>query len=595
MTDKNNKKTRIKYTEATRIKARDMWLSGIDGAIIVTECGLNNIRILYVWVEKYGWKKLQAPQHFVLSTSIRYNKLMALDRTLTSQEIAEATALGDLLLKHEKLKITADSDKGFIGRPVGSKSRSQSKKNTKKKNQVDHLTPEDFKKFRDEQLYAHQKEWYEAGLDPLTYRISFILRSRKIGATWFFAYEAFENAVLTGKNSIFISATRQQAEVFKTYIDAIASQYFGVEISGNPATLSNGAQFIYVSTSLSAAQTYEGHVYYDESFWTRNFLKLYDVSSPIASFSECKKTIITTPSALSHPLYDKWSGAEYNEDRAEKDLVKISLSHAKLKHGALGDDGIWRQMVTLEDAVEKGFDRISVEQIKKENTPIKYRNYYMCGFIDDTDSVFKISELLDCMRDPLVIKHYDKDLDKPYGNLAVTVGYDPSGEGDTASATMYTLPMSISQKFQLIKMAALPPRAVAQAGVLKEWNKSFNIQHMELDGTGPGLFVPEFVMPFYPAVKVAHYSAKYKTLMVQKAQDVIWGKRFEYDASDKGVALAFMTIRQTTTRQGQITYESVRTKDSSHGDAAWASMHAFMAEDANPNITSNMTTSSYEH
>ncbi|MGK7630792.1 terminase large subunit domain-containing protein, partial [Salmonella enterica] len=51
---------------------------------------------------------------------------------------------------------------------------------------------------------------------PEVFRLDFgqlvrnILKSRQIGATWYFAFEAFENAVMTGDPQIFLSASKVQ-------------------------------------------------------------------------------------------------------------------------------------------------------------------------------------------------------------------------------------------------------------------------------------------------------------------------------------------------------------------------------------------------
>lgn len=73
-----------------------------------------------------------------------------------------------------------------------------------------------------------------------------ILKSRQIGATYYFAGEALEQAILTGDNQIFLSASRAQADVFRRYIVAIAKEFLGIEITGNPSTLSNGAELHYL-------------------------------------------------------------------------------------------------------------------------------------------------------------------------------------------------------------------------------------------------------------------------------------------------------------------------------------------------------------
>ena len=69
-----------------------------------------------------------------------------------------------------------------------------------------------------------------------------ILKSRQIGATYYFSFEALEDAIFSGDNQIFLSASKRQAEIFKNYIVKMAREYFGVELTGNPIILSNGAE-----------------------------------------------------------------------------------------------------------------------------------------------------------------------------------------------------------------------------------------------------------------------------------------------------------------------------------------------------------------
>ncbi|ENU7707242.1 terminase family protein, partial [Salmonella enterica subsp. enterica serovar Newport] len=75
----------------------------------------------------------------------------------------------------------------------------------------------------DEHLFEYQKH-LRRNIGQL---VRNILKSRQIGATWYFAFEAFENAVMTGDPQIFLSASKAQAEVFRSYIVNIAEQYFG--------------------------------------------------------------------------------------------------------------------------------------------------------------------------------------------------------------------------------------------------------------------------------------------------------------------------------------------------------------------------------
>ena len=63
--------------------------------------------------------------------------------------------------------------------------------------------------------FEYQRGWHRAGLQ---HRIRNILKSRQIGATFYFAREAFIDALTTGRNQIFLSASKAQAHVFKNYI-----------------------------------------------------------------------------------------------------------------------------------------------------------------------------------------------------------------------------------------------------------------------------------------------------------------------------------------------------------------------------------------
>ena len=66
-----------------------------------------------------------------------------------------------------------------------------------------------------------------------TNRIRNLLKSRQIGATFYFAREALIDAPLTRRNQIFLSASKAQAHVFKQYIIDFAKEV-EVELKGDP-------------------------------------------------------------------------------------------------------------------------------------------------------------------------------------------------------------------------------------------------------------------------------------------------------------------------------------------------------------------------
>ncbi|SUD93284.1 Uncharacterized conserved protein [Ralstonia mannitolilytica] len=108
--------------------------------------------------------------------------------------------------------------------------------------------------FRDS-LFGYQQVWHRAGEAE---RIRNILKSRQIGATWYFAREAFIDALTTGRNQIFLSASKAQAHVFKQYIVQFAKDAAGVELKGDPIVLPNGATLYFLGTNARTAQSYHG-------------------------------------------------------------------------------------------------------------------------------------------------------------------------------------------------------------------------------------------------------------------------------------------------------------------------------------------------
>lgn len=117
-----------------------------------------------------------------------------------------------------------------------------------------------------------------------------------------------------------------------------------------------------------------------------------------------------------------------------------------------------------------------------------------------------------------------------------------------------------------------------QAEEIRKVTKRYNVQFIGIDGTGIGKAVYNIVKGFYPAAVKFDYTPALKASLVLKAQMVIRRGRFEYDAGLQVVARSFRTIRKKVTPGGMVTYASDRTKGASHGDVAWAIMHALYNE-----------------
>ena len=141
-----------------------------------------------------------------------------------------------------------------------------------------------------------------------------MLKSRQIGATYYFAREALIDALVTGRNQIFLSASKAQAHVFKGYIIEFA-QEVDVELKGDPMVLPNGATLYFLGTNARTAQSYHGNLYLDEYFWIPKFQELRKVASGMAIHKKWRQTYFSTPSSLTQSAYPFWSGALFNRGR----------------------------------------------------------------------------------------------------------------------------------------------------------------------------------------------------------------------------------------------------------------------------------------
>lgn len=431
-----------------------------------------------------------------------------------------------------------------------------------------------------ETMFEYQKGWYQAGLK---HRIRNILKSRQIGATFYFAHEAFIDALETGRNQIFLSASKAQAHVFRQYIVQFVKDTAGVELRGDPIVLPNGAHLYFLGTNARTAQSYHGNLYLDEYFWIHKFQEFRKVASGMALHKKWRQTYFSTPSSLEHDAYPFWSGDHFNRGRAKADKIKLDLSHANLVDGKKCDDGHWRQIITVEDAVRGGCDLFDLDQLKLEYSPDEYQNLLMCQFIDDTSSVFSMPMMQRCMVDSWEVWEDFKPLaGRPLANREVWIGYDPAkgGIGDSAGCAVIAPPVTEGGKFRVLEKYQWRGKDFkAQADAIKDITKRYRVTYIGIDITGIGEGVFQLVKQFFPQATPFQYSPVVKGRLVMKGHDVISKGRLEFDAGSTDIAQSFISIRKSVTASGRApTYEAGRSKEASHADLAWAIMHALHNE-----------------
>lgn len=535
-------------------------------------------RTLYNWAAQEEWNILrsESPEAVIAA---RIALLMQLPEK-TDQQIREL----DRLLTHvetmERIRWKKRDSAGCVesgsGEPASGRSRKRKAKNDFSEIDEDEL----MEKFRTG-LFGYQLDLWEHRNE----RNRNILKSRQIGLTYYFAREAFTDALLTGKNKIFLSASRAQADVFREYIRAFAKEWFETDLSGKDkieiVTPHGDATLYFLSTNSSTAQSYHGDVYIDEYFWIPKFDVLKKVASAMASQKKWTRTYFSTPSAKSHGAYPFWSGDEFNErnKQANRPVVLFPERKELRNGGALCADGQWRRIITLSDAEKQGCCLFDREQLKLEYSEDEFRQLFECYFVDDAQSCFRFADLQNCLSDSSEWRDFHPDRAHPYAG-PVWIGYDPSRSRDGACIAVLAVPQSLRGKFRVLEKITLKNAAWEfQAGTIRDLCSKYNVEQIGVDCTGPGSGVLEMVQRFFPAAQRINYTLDTKAKLVLKAQQIVQSGRIEWDSCYSDIAAGFLMIRRTTTLNANITYVADRSDLTGHADAAWAIMHALQFED----------------
>lgn len=428
------------------------------------------------------------------------------------------------------------------------------------------------------QMFGYQRRWWEAGQHA---RIRNILKSRQIGATFYFAREALVDALATGRNQIFLSASKAQAHVFKQYIVAFAREA-DVELKGDPIVLPNEATLYFLGTNARTAQSYHGNLYFDEYFWVHRFQELRKVASGMAIHKKWRQTYFSTPSSITHDAYPFWTGDLYNKGRRKENRVEVDTRHAALMAGTDCADGQWRHIVTVEDAAREGCDLFDLQQLRLEYSDDEWANLLMCQFIDDTLSVFPLAEIqARCFVDSWETwDDFKPFATRPFGHREVWIGYDPAETGDTAGLVVVAPPAVPGGKFRALEKKQWRGMDFAeQAEYVRQLCDRYHVTYIGIDTGSVGAGVYQLVKQFFPSVEAISYSLEVKTRMVLKAKDVISNGRLEFDASWNDLSHALISIRKTMTDSGRhATFKSGRNDDTGHADLAWALLHALQHE-----------------
>lgn len=430
----------------------------------------------------------------------------------------------------------------------------------------------------------YQLEWVAAGV----HKERFILKSRQIGATNTFALESLERGLETGYNQIFVSASRSQANNFRSYIAKFVYKHCGIELKGDPLILNiehpDGIlqpEYFFLGTNFRTAQGYTGDVYIDEVFWMYNFKLVYDVISGCASLNQYRVTSFSTPSTTAHEAYSVWCGESYNEGLAKDEQVTIDLQSDSIKSGFLGKDDIWRQKVTIDDAIAKGNTFINRDDIYRRKRNV-FDNLYLCQPLDDSQSAFPISLTRPCGVDTWekwkwwnYYAYSQKHLGK------VWLGIDPShsDNGDNTAFVVILPPNEKNNKFRVLEKFQYRGQAFEEmAAFCHELAKKYDIEDIAIDTTGIGEALYQLLFRDF-RVKKVRFTPETKSALVYHAQHIFRKKRIEYDIGWTDLIGSMLAIYPDITKSGtKATYKARRTAQYGHGDLAWALLLALSLE-----------------
>lgn len=544
------------------------------------------------WKSRDGWEVASSIARVEGVLEARLITLI-LKELKDGRDFKEIDLLGRQLITVARVRKFESAD-GHTGHLNDNVANRNSKAKARKKVRQNLITADQVEilrqRFQDE-LFDYQRTWYGAR----THKARMILKSRQIGATWYFAREALMEALDTGDNQIFLSASKKQACQFKSYIIEFVRLTIGVELKGEDLVIDRGDHpetglpqtqptLYFLGTNSRTAQSYHGSLYFDEFMWVHGFTRLEDVASGMASHKQFRITYISTPTSVNDEAYPFWTGAAWNRERPKKDRVEFKTSWEALKDGRLCEDGIWRQIVTIEDAAACGCTLFDLADLRRRKSAAAWANLYMCQFVDDSMSIFPMAALRPCQVDELSWDDIDFEMQllgfgRPYEG-EVWLSYDPNGDGENAdnAALVLVAPPEIAGKgkFRVIwKEQFRGSDFTEQALMIEAMTLRYNVTKIDIDRTGLGNAVLQLVSKFFPMARGHLYDPMVKTRLVHKALNVISRKRLEYPANWQDLTNALMSIRRTLTSKGRhLTYEAPRTKASGHGDLAWALMQA---------------------
>lgn len=213
-------------------------------------------------------------------------------------------------------------------------------------------------------LEGWQKRWSQNQF----HRDRVLNKGRQIGASWYFALEALNDACLTGRNKIFIgdiTNIKHEIEYLCYHTNLSHSDILVSYFEENKRlviSLSNGAKIYFISSENILVAAITGDVYIPEWSWNKKPNYILDLVSGITTHHKWRRTFYS-------------SRAEY--DNASKNDIKIKNSR----------NGFFERVNTLQSMCFFGRSRECMKELliyqSKEFQPERFAEMFLCVFSGD--------------------------------------------------------------------------------------------------------------------------------------------------------------------------------------------------------------------
>ncbi|WP_323918971.1 terminase gpP N-terminus-related DNA-binding protein, partial [Aeromonas veronii] len=152
------------------------------------------------WKKRDGWEDIKPIDRVDSAIEARMIQLV-MKETKSGGDFKEIDLLGRQLERIARVnKYSNGGNEADLNPKVAN--RNKGPKKAPERNVVEPEQQERLIERFESTMFDYQRVWYQAGQE---YRIRDLLKSRQIGATYFFAFEAFIDALVTGRNQIFLS------------------------------------------------------------------------------------------------------------------------------------------------------------------------------------------------------------------------------------------------------------------------------------------------------------------------------------------------------------------------------------------------------